>query len=131
MKNLVLNTEEYAWLHHEISRLWNHQKKQAETKESLKKQPLYLLYGELYKSFHEPIIQHEIRIIAMNRKRGRLLHMLVETQKKTLDERIIPGYEEKMRKEDPERIKGYLDRARTLSEGILAGIIKKVEEELL
>jgi hypothetical protein len=130
MKNLVLNTEEYAWLHHEVSRLWASQQKLAEEKPSMRKTPLFAIYGELAKIFQDPITQHEIRILALNRKKARMVEHLVSSQIKVLDEKIIPGYEEKILKGEPkERIEPYIARAKALTE-ILKKIHTKVEELL-
>lgn len=130
MKNLVLNTEEYAWLHHEVSRLWASQQKLAAEKPSITKTPLFAVYGELAKLFKDPITQHEIRILALNRKKARMVEHLVLSQMKVLDERIIPGYKEKIDKGEPaERIQPYIDRASSLLE-ILKRVHAKVEEIL-
>jgi len=131
MKNLVLNTEEYAWLHHEVSRLWASQEKQATEKPSIAKTPLFAVYRELAIIFRNPIIQYEIRILSLNRKKLRLIEHLVNSQVKVLTERVIPGYEEKIQRgESPEFINPYLDRARTLLDKILVKIQNKIGELL-
>lgn len=127
MGNLVLSTEQYAWLHHELKRLFESKEKQAKTKPAIRKTGEYAAYRDLAKAISgfDPL---QVKMVRLQRRQYQLLYALVKAQIKAIDEKLLPGYQEKLQK--GEAVQMYIDKATELRDVVLKDVTVKIEEIL-
>lgn len=132
MKPLVLNTEEYAYCHHEFVGHFKRLQRLAKERPGQEKTSLFEVYKSMYAIFAAPVVQNEIKVLTLNRKKLRVLEDYMTSAQTALTERIIPGYMERIEQapeaSEKERLKVYLDKAIMMRDTFLETIKKKVGE---